>query len=85
MKPPFENRYCPNCLCQVDEETGDHWEPCEYESSYGDWVNPKQPLTEIEMMQRLLRIRQDQADHAQSELEKVARRLSELQSTERAS
>ncbi|MCK5644292.1 MAG: hypothetical protein KAJ19_26065 [Gammaproteobacteria bacterium] len=51
---PFENRYCPCCLGPVDPVSGDHWHYCEYEASYGDWVNSEQPLTEIEMLERKL-------------------------------
>ncbi len=54
----FTNHYCPVCLTTVDPETGDHWHYCEYESSYGDWVNPVQPLTELQMFEKKLEYKQ---------------------------
>lgn len=50
MDQPFKDHYCPCCLCQVNPVTGDHWDFCEYEASFGDWVNPRQPLTKTEML-----------------------------------
>jgi hypothetical protein len=51
-KEPFKNRYCPDCLSAVDPENGDHWVPCGYEASLQDCINPIQPLTELEMLNR---------------------------------
>lgn len=52
---PFMNRYCPICLMQVDVNSGNHWNYCEYEASLGSWINPQQPLTELEMLKAKLR------------------------------
>lgn len=46
--------YCPCCLGLVDPISGDHWDYCEYEATAGDWVNPDQPLTELEMLEKKL-------------------------------
>lgn len=54
IEQPFANHYCPICLEPVDPVLGDHWHPCEYESSLGDWINPQQPLTEIQMLEKKL-------------------------------
>lgn len=50
VEQPFANHYCPHCLWPVDPQSGDHWNGCEYEARLGDWVNPVQPLTELEML-----------------------------------
>ena len=57
---PFNDRYCPACLAPVDPETGDHWHYCEYEATYRDWVNPIQPLTRLEMLDRKLNTAKNQ-------------------------
>jgi len=52
MEQPFKNHYCPCCLSAVNPRTGDHWDYCEYEAgSVGNYLNQKQPLTEIEMLE----------------------------------
>lgn len=60
---PFYNCYCPCCLRPVDPVSGDHWHYCEYEASYGNWVNPEQPLSKIEMLEmKLLRTKEKLKD-----------------------
>jgi hypothetical protein len=49
----YENKYCPVCLSPVDDQ-GSHWTPCEYEAWINDWVNPEQPLTESEMLEKAI-------------------------------
>lgn len=51
---PFKDHYCPICLHPVCERTGDHWHYCEYERALGDWINPQQPLTRLEMLKKKL-------------------------------
>ena len=81
---PFVNRYCPCCLAPVDPVSGEHWNGCEYEASYGTadggiWVNPEQPLTELEMLtMRLVASKANLKDIRKSE-RKTKARIAELE------
>jgi hypothetical protein len=76
---PFKNRYCPVCLAPVNAFTGEHWHPeCEYEASYGDWVNPDQPLTELEMLNRKLAANEDNIKAENQRVRETRRRIAVL-------
>lgn len=84
MKPitdkPFLKHYCPVCLSAVCAATGEHWDNCEYEASLGDWVNPRQPLTELEMLRRRLNNNQNERLSLIRAIKRSTLRISDLES-----